>query len=85
LPTGSGHRRRDVAVQRNKLILDERKQATIVPAVPEVEPLAQPRIQDVGKKGRHKPVFFDFFAHSRTANRFVHLSFREKSAFAKVT
>jgi len=28
LPTGSGHRRRDVAVQRNKLILDERKQAT---------------------------------------------------------
>jgi len=42
LPTGSGHRRRDVAVQRNKLILDERKQATIVPAVPEVEPLALP-------------------------------------------
>jgi hypothetical protein len=65
-PAGSGHRRpvREVAVQRNKLIPDARKkQAAIVPAVPEVEPGAaaseiKPRIQDVGKKGRHKPVFF---------------------------
>ena len=36
-------RMREVAAERDKLILDEReKQAAIVPAAPEVEPLALP-------------------------------------------
>jgi DNA-directed RNA polymerase subunit beta' len=37
---------REVAVKRDKLILDEReKQAAIVPAAPEVEPLALPPVE----------------------------------------
>src|SRR5712691_10026487 len=46
IPAGTGAsmaKIREVAVKRDKLILDEReKQATIVPAAPEVEPLALP-------------------------------------------
>src|SRR5438132_1679879 len=46
IPAGTGasmSKIREVAVKRDKLILDEReKQATIVPAAPEVEPLALP-------------------------------------------
>ena len=46
IPAGTGAsmaRIREVAVKRDKLILDEReKQAAIVPAAPEVEPLALP-------------------------------------------
>ncbi|MDE2467945.1 MAG: hypothetical protein KGL35_04195, partial [Bradyrhizobium sp.] len=46
IPAGTGAsmaKIREVAVKRDKLILDEReKQAAIVPAAPEVEPLALP-------------------------------------------
>ena len=46
IPAGTGasmSRIREVAMKRDKLILDEReKQAAIVPAAPEVEPLALP-------------------------------------------
>jgi DNA-directed RNA polymerase subunit beta' len=46
IPAGTGAsmaRIREVAVKRDKLILDEReKQAAVVPAAPEVEPLALP-------------------------------------------
>jgi DNA-directed RNA polymerase subunit beta' len=46
IPAGTGAsmaKIREVAVKRDKLILDEReKQTTIVPAAPEVEPLALP-------------------------------------------
>ena len=46
IPAGTGAlmaKLREVAVKRDKLILDEReKQAAIVPAAPEVEPLALP-------------------------------------------
>jgi DNA-directed RNA polymerase subunit beta' len=46
IPAGTGAsmaKIREVAVKRDKLILDEReKQATIVPTAPEAEPLALP-------------------------------------------
>jgi DNA-directed RNA polymerase subunit beta' len=46
IPAGTGasmSKIREVAMKRDKLILDEReKQAAIVPAAPEVEPLALP-------------------------------------------
>ena len=46
IPAGTGAsmaKIREVAMKRDKLILDEReKQAAIVPAAPEVEPLALP-------------------------------------------
>ena len=47
IPAGTGafdgQHLREVAMKRDKLILDEReKQATIVPSAPEAEPLALP-------------------------------------------
>jgi hypothetical protein len=58
----------EVAVKRDKLILDGRaRQATMVPAAPEVEPPGaaaggiSPRIHDVTEKARRRPGFLPFF------------------------
>src|SRR6202012_4286605 len=67
IPAGTGAsmaKIREVAVKRDKLILDEReKQAAIVPAAPAAEPLARPPAKKTDAdsgcygKGRRKPAF----------------------------
>ena len=94
IPAGTGAsmaKIREVAVKRDKLILDEReKQAAIVPtragggtAGAAAGRISIRKTTVIDEKAGFTPAFLLHSACCGARTRFVHLSFRVKSAFAK--